>query len=81
MYISIQSVQIFGVFVCDIRLYYCKLSWPQLKILQASVEFKYIRFNCPLATHSAWSGKPLGTGRCEWLWAFAPCPIEPSQSF
>jgi len=23
------------------------------------------------------SGKPLSTGRCEWLWAFAPCPSEP----
>jgi len=22
------------------------------------------------------SGKSLGTGRCEWLWAFAPCPGE-----
>jgi len=23
------------------------------------------------------SGKPLGTGRCEWLWVFALCPSEP----
>jgi len=21
--------------------------------------------------------KPLGTGRCEWLWTIVPCPNEP----
>jgi len=25
------------------------------------------------------SGKPLGLGRCEWLWAFAACPSEPLE--
>jgi len=27
------------------------------------------------------SGKPLGTGRCEWLWSFVPCPSEPLSRF
>jgi len=38
------------------------------------------RCDCPLVTHNAWSGKPLGTGYCEWLsiitWANALLKID-----
>jgi len=40
------------------------------------VTFKWTRFNCPPAIHNAWTVESLGTGRCEWLWAFAPCPSK-----
>jgi len=38
--------------------------------------FNWTWFNCTRAIHSVWI-KFLGTSRCEWLWAIAPCLNEP----